>query len=137
MCEYVGTEIPDMWEKFGIFVKVKRGDLRAIKAGRPKEKNGFIQVFDKWHNGMTSPYTWEKVAEALESSDVDEKWLLTKLYMKLAKAGTFRNLIANWCYIVNIRVYFFSLSYFIRSIIMKAYNHTSIIKVAMQLMSGK
>ena len=118
MCEYVGTEIPDMWEKFGIFVKVRRGDLRAIKAGRPKEKNGFIQVFDKWHNGMTSAYTWEKVAEALESNDVDAKWLLTKLYMKLAKAkaGTFRNLIANWCYSVNIRVYFFSVSYLMFSI---------------------
>ena len=86
MCEYVGTEIPDMWEEFGIFVKVKRGDLRAIKAGRPRETNGFIQVFDKWHSGMRSPYTWEKVAEALESSDVDAKWLLTKLYRKLAKA---------------------------------------------------
>ena len=86
MCEYVGTEIPDMWEKFGIFVKVKRGDLRAIKAGRPKEKNGFIQVFDKWHNGMTSPYTWEKVAEALES--VGEKWLLEDLHTKLNKKLT-------------------------------------------------
>ena len=118
MCEYVGTEIPDKWEEFGTFVKVRRGDLRAIKAGRPKEKNGFVQVFDKWHNGMTSAYTWEKVAEALASSDVDEKWLQTKLYMKLAKAkaGTFRNLIGNWYYIVNIRVYFFSLSYFIKSI---------------------
>ena len=70
LCEYVATEIPDKWEEFGIAVGVRRGDLRAIKVGRPKEKNGFIQVFDKWHNGMTSPYTWEKVAEALESSDV-------------------------------------------------------------------
>ena len=77
-----------MWEEFGIFVKVKRGDLRAIKAGRPRETNGFIQVFDKWHSGMRSPYTWEKVAEALASNDVDAKWLLTKLYMKLAKTET-------------------------------------------------
>ena len=83
MCEYVATEIPDKWEEFGIAVGVRRGDLRAIKAGRPRETNGFIQVFDKWHNGMTSAYTWEKVAEALESSDVGAKWLLKKLYMKL------------------------------------------------------
>ena len=89
MCEYVGTEISYKWEEFGIAVGVRRGDLKAIKAGRPKEKNGFIQVFDRWHNGMTSAYTWEKVAEALESRDVDAKWLLEKLYMKLAKAGTF------------------------------------------------
>ena len=91
MCEYVATEIPDKWEEFGIAVGVRRGDLRAIKAGRPRETNGFIQVFDKWHNGMTSPYTWEKVAEALESSGINDKQLLTKLYMKLAKskAGTF------------------------------------------------
>ena len=89
MCEYVGTEISYKWEEFGIAVGVRRGDLKAIKAGRLKEKNGFIQVFDKWHNGMTSAYTWEKVAEALESRNVDAKWLLEKLYMKLAKAGTF------------------------------------------------
>ena len=87
MCEHVATEIPDKWEEFGISVGVKRGDLRAIRAGRPRETNGFIQVFDKWHNGMTSPYTWVKVAEALES--LHEKWLLEKLYMKLAKTGTF------------------------------------------------
>ena len=89
MCEYVGTEISYKWEEFGIAVGVRRGDLKAIKAGRPKEKNVFNQVFDKWHNGTTSAYTWEKVAEALESRDVDAKWLLEKLYMKLAKAGTF------------------------------------------------
>ena len=91
LCEYVGTEISYKWEEFGIAVGVRRGDLKAIKAGRPKEKNVFIQVFDKWHNGRTSAYTWEKVAEALESRDVDAKWLLEKLYMKLAKAkaGTF------------------------------------------------
>ena len=89
-----------MWEEFGIFVKVKRGDLRAIKAGRPREMNGFIQVFDKWHNGMTSAYTWEKVAEALESSDVDEKRLQTKLYMKLAETET--GIFYSFCYRVNI-----------------------------------
>ena len=91
MCEYVGTEISHKWKEFGIAVGVRQGDLNAINAGRPRETNGFIQVFDKWHNGMTSPYTWEKVAEALESRDVDAKWLLKKLYMNLAKAkaGTF------------------------------------------------
>ena len=101
MSEYVGTEIPDKWEEFGIAVGVKRGDLRAIKAGRPRETNGFIQVFDKWHNGMTSPYTWEKVAEALESSDIGEKWLLTKLYMKLAKTEA-GNILAACCVLKHI-----------------------------------
>ena len=87
MCEYVATEIPDKWEEFGIAVGVRRGDLRAIKAGRPEEKNGFIQVFDKWHNGLTSPYTWEKVAEVLVS--VGEQRLVKELYTQLAKPGTF------------------------------------------------
>ena len=87
LCEYVATEIAGKWEEFGISVGVKQGDLRAIRAGRPREKTGFIQVFDKWHNGMTSPYTWEKVAEALES--LHEKWLLKELYRKLAETGTF------------------------------------------------
>ena len=85
MCEYVGTEIPHKWEQFGIFVEVREGDLAAIKAGRPRETKGFIQVFDKWHNGMTSDYTWVKVAEALESRDVGAKRLLKTLYMKLAE----------------------------------------------------
>ena len=119
MCEYVGAEIPSKWKQFGRFVEVRPGDLEDIQADESQWlRECFTQVFGNWHNGLTSAYTWVKVAEALESNDVDAKWLLTKLYMKLAKAkaGTFRNLIANWCYSVNIRVYFFSVSYLMFSI---------------------
>ena len=83
--------MPVKWKPFGIFVGVEEGDLEAIEAGRPKEQNGFTEVFVKWHHGLTSPYTWEKVAEALESKAVGEKVLLKGLYAKLSKAtgGTF------------------------------------------------
>ena len=41
-------------------------------------------VFVKWHDGMTSDYTWEKItAEALVSTDVGSVWLLEELYKKL------------------------------------------------------
>ena len=40
-------------------------------------------MFVKWYDGMTSTYTWEKVAEALVSNDVDSKWLLEVLYKNL------------------------------------------------------
>ena len=73
-----------MWQQFGRFVGVRQGDLEAIQASESQWLRGcFTQVFDKWHNGMTSPYTWVKVAEALES--VGEKWLLEDLHTKLTK----------------------------------------------------
>ena len=46
-------------------------------------RNCFSQVFDKWSE---SPYTWVKVAEALES--VGEKWLVEDLHTKLSKKLT-------------------------------------------------
>ena len=82
LCEYVGAKIPSKWRQFGIFVGVRQEDLDAIQASESQWlRNCFIQVFDKWHNGLTSPYTWEKVAEALES--IGEKWLLEELHKKL------------------------------------------------------
>ena len=70
------------------------GNLEAIEVGRPVVKNGFAEVFNMWYNGTTSDYTWKKVAEALDSEDMDQKLLLKDLYTKLAKAapGTFQNL---------------------------------------------
>ena len=65
---------------------MRPGDLEAMQASESQWlRNCFTQVFDKWHNGLTSPYTWVKVAEALESRDVDEKYLMKELYKKLSK----------------------------------------------------
>ena len=91
MCNYVGAKIPHKWEEFGTFVKVKSGDLKALVGSKPNNRRAFTEVFDRWYCGQTSDYTWEKVAEALESSIVGEKQLLKHLYEKLAKnnAGTF------------------------------------------------
>ena len=62
-------------------------DLEAIQAnhaGQPDwQKKCFTEVFIKWYDGVTSDYTWEKVAEALVSNDVDSKCLLVELYKNL------------------------------------------------------
>ena len=61
--------------------------MEAIQASESQWlRNCFTQVFDKWHNGMTSLYTWVKVAEALES--VGAKWLVEDLHTKLNKKLT-------------------------------------------------
>ena len=69
---------------------MRQGTLEAIQANnacKPDwQKKCFTDVFVKWHDGLTSDYTWEKVAEALETKDVDSKWLLEVLYKKLSKA---------------------------------------------------
>ena len=84
MCEYVGAEIPSKWKQFGRFVGVRPADLEAMQASESQWLRGcFTQVFDRWHNGLTSAYTWEKVAEALES--FNEKELLKEIYEKLSK----------------------------------------------------
>ena len=63
---------------------MKEGDLEAIEVNESDwHKKCFTTVFQKWHNGMTSDYTWEKVAEALESEAVGKKGLLKDLYDKL------------------------------------------------------
>ena len=65
---------------------MRPADLEAMQASESQWLRGcFTQVFDKWHNGMTSAYTWEKVAEALESRRIDEKELLKEIYKKLSK----------------------------------------------------
>ena len=83
MCEYVGAKIPHNWKEFGRFVGVDEGNLAAIEVGRPDMKNRFAEVFDMWYNGMTSDYSWKKVAEALESDAIGQKRLLENLYTKL------------------------------------------------------
>ena len=66
---------------------MKGGQLEAIQAenaGKPDwQQRCFTQVFTKWHNGMTSAFTWEKAAEALTSNAVNSVWLLETLYKKL------------------------------------------------------
>ena len=70
-------------------MRVRPGDLEAMQASESQWlRECFTQVFDKWHNGLTSAYTWEKVAEALESSGIDAKWLLEEIYDKVSKKLT-------------------------------------------------
>ena len=65
---------------------MEEGDLEAIQVNELAWlKQCFTQVFQKWHDGVTSPYTWEKVAEALESEAVGKKGLLKDLYDELEK----------------------------------------------------
>ena len=60
------------------------GKLAGLKVDNVQwQKECFYQVFTKWHNGMTSDYSWKKVAEALESDTIGQKRLLKNLYMKL------------------------------------------------------
>ena len=63
---------------------MKQGDLEAIQANESQwQRECFTQVFVKWHDETTFPYTWERVAEALES--IDKQELLKEIYEKLSK----------------------------------------------------
>ena len=70
---------------------MKEGTLQAIQAnhaGQPDWQNKcFTDVFSKWHDGMTSVYTWERVAEVLQSEAVGSKGQLDILYEKLEAKG--------------------------------------------------
>ena len=87
LCEYVGAVIPAQWKNFGRFVGVDNGQLQAItagNAGKPhSQQDCFTDVFTRWHDSMTSDFTWEKAAEALTSNAVGSRWLLETLYKKL------------------------------------------------------
>ena len=84
MCEYVGAKIPSKWKQFGRFVGVSEGDLDAIQVEEAQWlRECFTQVFNRWYTGVTSFYTWETVAQALESEAINERKLLNDLYKTL------------------------------------------------------
>ena len=70
MCRYVLPLYAAHWQKIGIFLNIKPGQLEVIKLDNPADANGCcIDLFGKWLLG-TDNVTWEKMFEAIDLATV-------------------------------------------------------------------
>ena len=82
----VAAEIPTLWWCVGEGLGVKEADLKSIQADYTLhgQKRCFREVFSKWYSGETSEYSWQHLAEVLQSPAVNEQRLVKTLYDNLA-----------------------------------------------------
>ena len=101
---FIGTERPDLknlyryvlpfyathWQKIGIFLNIKPGQLEVIKSDNPGDVNGCcIALFIKWLQD-SGDATWEKMFEAIDLATVSfaitntaTKVITSKLYSSI------------------------------------------------------
>ena len=85
----VGCEVKSKWREIGGGLGVVDADLRGIQAeeaGRDDAIQSCMQrVFSRWQYAMTSPYTWQNLANVLVSPVVSEKAAMLKLHKSLCE----------------------------------------------------
>ena len=63
----VAAEAPDQWMNVGIKLGISYPRLNAIKTQNDSAEACFAAVFYEWKSAGTIPYTWETIANVLES----------------------------------------------------------------------
>jgi len=85
----VGCEVKSKWREIGSGLGVAEADLRSIKTEESGSDDAIQscmrRVFSKWQTAMTSPYTWQNLANVLVSRDVDAKEAMLKLHKSLCE----------------------------------------------------
>ena len=85
----VGCEVKNKWREIGSGLGVAEADLKSIKteeAGSDDATQSCMRrVFSKWETAMTSPYTWQNLANVLVSTEVNEKAAMFKLHKSLCE----------------------------------------------------
>ena len=85
----VGCEVKSKWREIGSGLGVAEADLKSIQteeAGKDDSTQSCMRrVFSKWQAAMTSPYTWQNLANVLVSPDVNEKAAMFKLHKSLCE----------------------------------------------------
>ena len=84
-----GVKLKAKWRDVGEGLGIEQHELDAIqentKGGVDPAQECMRKVFSKWHNAMTSDYTWKNLAEVVMSHTVDMKPLLKKMHDELVK----------------------------------------------------
>ena len=79
----VAAEIPCKWRDLGLQLGVSQGVLDGIAASRPEDiNNRFSDVFTKWKNQNSPPYTWSTVVHVLQNPAVGQNRLADKIIKK-------------------------------------------------------
>ena len=89
LINFVGADCQAFWMAIGQLLEIKQGHLQAIqlqRAGQPSAAlSSITAVFIQWRDGMTSEYSWKKLAEVLCSPAVNKPLQLQKMYTELIK----------------------------------------------------
>ena len=87
LLEVVGVDVQVQWRQIGLGLGVKTPELDAIqqthRGAVDPELDCITQVFTRWHDGVTSEYSWRKLAEVLCSPLVKKEVLLKDMHSKL------------------------------------------------------
>ena len=88
LLDYVGVEVLVHWKQIGLGLGLKSPELDAIndknRGAVDPGLNCITEVFTRWHDGMTSEYSWKNLAEVLCSPRVKQKHLLAGTHAKLS-----------------------------------------------------
>jgi len=85
----VGCNVKHKWREIGTGLGVKEADLTSIQAEEANKTDAtqrcMRRVFSKWESAMTSEYTWQNLANVLQSPVVNEKAAVLELYKSLCE----------------------------------------------------
>ena len=88
LLDFVGVNVLVHWRQIGLGLGVKPPDLDAIQQKNRGAVNPDLEciteMFTKWHDGVTSEYSWKNLAEVLCSPRVNQKHLLAGTHAKLS-----------------------------------------------------
>ena len=84
LLEMVGMDLRAQWKDVGTKLGLPQFDLEAFDEDlRGNSQRCITKVFNTWHDGLTSEYSWKTLAEAMCSPIVNREGLLQPLYDKL------------------------------------------------------
>lgn len=76
----VAVPVQDRWERVGEQLDIPDYELTAISRKQHGDALSCCrEIFTKWKNRMTCPYTWETIIHVLETPAVDKADLAKKL----------------------------------------------------------
>ena len=77
------SDISDKWYDIGLSLQVRRNVLDVLKQKDDDNITKLQEVINKWKNAKLSPFTWETVITALESSIISNKEIADKICQDL------------------------------------------------------
>jgi len=89
LMDYVGVTAKNKWREIGVHLGVAQADLDSFQMEEGNKidamQHCMRRVFQKWHEAMTSEYTWQKLVGVLESPGVNMKRAVLDLYWSLCE----------------------------------------------------
>ena len=87
LMEVVGVDCKAIWRDIGEGLGIDKNALDAIQVNASRELDlpqaCMRMVFTRWHDGMTSEYSWRKLAKVLCSRMVNRKGHLETMHTQL------------------------------------------------------